>query len=167
MRLASLTGVLIMASLTVALSAAAGVSQDIKDVGNLGKDDDADVGATDQQPGGNDTVDNSDPDGSRPEPSVCIGGLDPNVGCIGDLVHGETGVPDVYLSDLVSFRLAVPEQGMQSNGWAVVGLPANSVSAIAPEAQSGVLLGLPVTIRFSPVSWQLGFGDGVQRALHR
>ncbi len=124
-------------------------------------EDGANINGEDQSPGSIEESENGD--GSEAAPGTCKGDRGPGETCIGILEHEDLSIPAVNLSDLVSFRPASPVQGMQPKGWAVVGLPANFVSAVEPETQSGVLLGLPVTIRFSPESWEWDFGDGAQR----
>lgn len=126
-------------------------------------DDSANINAEDQNSGSSDDSEVGETDGSEVGPGNCKDASGPGVACLDDLEHDDPSIPTVNLSDLVSFRPANPVQGMQPNGWAVVGLPANFVSAVDSETQSGVLLGLPVRIRFAPDSWEWDFGDGEQR----
>lgn len=66
----------------------------------------------------------------------------------------------VTLRDIASFRPAVPGNGMEPGGWAVVGLPANFVAAASVEVVSGTLLGQPADVRFTPVGYRWSHGDG-------
>ena len=56
----------------------------------------------------------------------------------------------VSISDLVNFPAAVPAGGMEPNGWAVTGLPANFLARASVHVRSGVLLGFPAEVRFTP-----------------
>ncbi|MCI4658700.1 hypothetical protein [Cryobacterium zhongshanensis] len=69
----------------------------------------------------------------------------------------------VSISDLVNFPAAVPGQGMEPNGWAITGLPANFLGRASVHVRSGVLLGFPADVRFTPIRfhWDLGDGTGI------
>jgi len=69
----------------------------------------------------------------------------------------------VSISDLVNFPAAVPGQGMEPNGWAITGLPANFLGRASVHVRSGVLLGFPADVRFTPTRfhWDLGDGTGI------
>lgn len=66
----------------------------------------------------------------------------------------------VSISDLVNFTPAKTSTGMEPNGWAVVGLPANFMARASAHTQSGQLLGFPADVRFTPVGYRWSFGDG-------
>ncbi|MDY7543541.1 MULTISPECIES: hypothetical protein [unclassified Cryobacterium] len=66
----------------------------------------------------------------------------------------------VSISDLVTFPAAVPEQGMEPNGWAITGLPANFLARASVHVRSGVLLGFPAEVRFTPKRFHWDVGDG-------
>ncbi|WP_157427565.1 hypothetical protein [Agromyces salentinus] len=66
----------------------------------------------------------------------------------------------VTLRDIASFRPAVPDNGMEPDGWAVVGLPANFVAAASAHVISGTLLGRPADVRFTPVGYRWTHSDG-------
>ncbi|WP_157412116.1 PKD domain-containing protein [Agreia sp. Leaf283] len=51
-------------------------------------------------------------------------------------------------------------QGMEPNGWMVVGLPTNFYADAAPSVVSTTLLGSPAEVRFTPVSFTWDHGDG-------
>jgi hypothetical protein len=69
----------------------------------------------------------------------------------------------VGVSDLVNFRPAAPTQQMEPRGWSVVGLPTNFIASAAVHSRSGVLLGFPAEVRFTPVDFRWDFGDGQGR----
>ncbi|TFD75906.1 hypothetical protein E3T54_11635 [Cryobacterium sp. Sr8] len=66
----------------------------------------------------------------------------------------------VSMSDLVNFRPVVPTQGMEPNGWTVIGLPTNFFAAASAHTRSGLLLGFPAEVRFTPAGYRWAYGDG-------
>ena len=66
----------------------------------------------------------------------------------------------VQISDLVNFRPITPTQGMEPNGWTVIGLPTNFVAGASVHTLSGSLLGFPADVRFAPVGYRWDYGDG-------
>ncbi len=72
----------------------------------------------------------------------------------------DAGFPEVTLADLVSFRPATPTLGGEPAGFGVVGMPANFVSGASEQQLAGVLLGYPVTVRFTPTAYVFSYGDG-------
>jgi hypothetical protein len=66
----------------------------------------------------------------------------------------------VLISDLVNFTPAVPTQGMEPAGWTVVGLPTNFFAVASVHIRSGLLLGFPADVRFTPVGYRWNYGDG-------
>ena len=66
----------------------------------------------------------------------------------------------VSLDDIASFRPTAPVQGMEPDGWAVTGLPANFFMTAATETVSGTLLGFDVRVRFTPVRYAWISSDG-------
>ncbi|MFD4421447.1 hypothetical protein ACFWN7_08080 [Agromyces sp. NPDC058484] len=74
---------------------------------------------------------------------------------------GEPTAPVVVtVRDIASFRPAVPGNGMEPGGWAIEGLPANFVAAASVEVVSGMLLGQPADVRFTPVGYRWTHSDG-------
>ncbi|MGO4692166.1 PKD domain-containing protein [Glaciibacter sp. 2TAF33] len=66
----------------------------------------------------------------------------------------------VSISDVASFKPAVPSQGMEPDGWMVVGLPTNFYAAASVHVRSGLLLGFPADVRFTPAGYRWDYGDG-------
>lgn len=66
----------------------------------------------------------------------------------------------VSISDVASFKPAVPAQGMEPDGWMVVGLPTNFYAAASAHVRSGLLLGFPADVRFTPAGYRWDYGDG-------
>jgi hypothetical protein len=64
------------------------------------------------------------------------------------------------LSDLVNFRPTPGVDHMEPNGWFIEGLDANFYATGGSSVQSGMLLGLPARVRFTPVAWSWTYGDG-------
>jgi hypothetical protein len=69
----------------------------------------------------------------------------------------------VTLEDLASFRPVQPSLVSEPGGFAIVGLPANFVSGATTHVVGGVLLGRAAEVRFTPVSSEWDYGDGVTR----
>lgn len=69
----------------------------------------------------------------------------------------------VRVSDLVSIPAAAPTQGMEPNGWIVVGVPINFFATASAHARSGPLLGAAAEVRFTPVGFRWDYGDGTSR----
>lgn len=69
----------------------------------------------------------------------------------------------VRMSDLVNFRPIAPTQGMEPDGWTVIGLPTNFFAAASAHTLSGSLLGFPANVRFTPVGYRWDYGDGTSR----
>lgn len=72
----------------------------------------------------------------------------------------DAGFPAVTLADLASFRPATPEFAGEPAGFGVVRMPTNFVAAASAQDIPGVLLGYPVTVRFTPVAYVFSYGDG-------
>ncbi|WP_297374122.1 hypothetical protein [Cryobacterium sp.] len=66
----------------------------------------------------------------------------------------------VRVSDLVSIEADEPVQGMEPDGWLVVGIPANFFASATVHQSSGLLLGAPADVRFTPVGYTWDYGDG-------
>jgi len=66
----------------------------------------------------------------------------------------------ITLSDLVNFRPLVQVHRVQPDGWSVVGLHTNFYTATAVQVQDDLLLGIPASVRFTPVAYHWEFGDG-------
>ncbi len=69
----------------------------------------------------------------------------------------------VRVSDLVSIRADHPTQGMEPDGWAVVGVPANFFATASTHVRTGLLLGAPAEVSFTPVQYRWDYGDGTSR----
>lgn len=69
----------------------------------------------------------------------------------------------VRMSDLVNIRPVSASRGMEPSGWVVVGLPANFITEASAHIQSGVLLGFPADVRFTPAGFRWDYGDGSSR----
>ena len=87
------------------------------------------------------------------DPAVPV--CQPQTPCDPDLV--------VRVSDLVSIPAAAPTQGMEPNGWLVVGVPANFFATASAHVRTGPLLGASAEVRFTPVGFRWDYGDGTSR----
>jgi len=66
----------------------------------------------------------------------------------------------ITLSDLVHFRPLVQVHRVQPDGWSVVGLHTNFYTSTVVQVQDDLLLGIPASVRFTPVSYRWDYGDG-------
>ena len=66
----------------------------------------------------------------------------------------------VRVTDLVSIDAQVSSQRMEPDGWVVVGLPANFMATAVEHTRSGMLLGFPADVRFTPAGFHWDYGDG-------
>jgi hypothetical protein len=69
----------------------------------------------------------------------------------------------VRISDLVSFTPATSAAGMEPSGWTLAGLPTNFFTSASVHTRSGLLLGFPAEVRFTPVGYRWDYGDGSAR----
>jgi hypothetical protein len=67
------------------------------------------------------------------------------------------------LSDLVNFRPTPGTDHMQPDGWMVVGLDTNFYARATRHVKTGMLLGQPASVRFTPVRYHWTYGDGTSR----
>lgn len=70
---------------------------------------------------------------------------------------------EVTLNDLASFAPQAPPLTGQPAGVAIVGMPANFVVDADTHTVTGELFDLPVSVRFTPVSYLFVHGDGTAR----
>lgn len=64
------------------------------------------------------------------------------------------------LADIAAFRPTPEVNNMEPNGWFVVGLDANFYATGGVRVVDGTLLGLPASVRFTPIRWSWQYGDG-------
>ena len=69
----------------------------------------------------------------------------------------------VTITDLARFVPSAATVAGEPGNVAVVGLPANFLSSAKTETLPGTVLGRPLTIRFTPVNYAFGYGDGHRR----
>jgi hypothetical protein len=77
----------------------------------------------------------------------------------------QPGRPAVTVSDIARFAPASIRAHTEPGDIAVAGLPANFVGAADPQTVTGVLFGAPVSVRFTPTSYDYTYGDGTTAAL--
>lgn len=113
---------------------------------------------------GSDPVDTTDPGGAP---------VDPLADCLYVLANrclkagpGRTvPVQPITLADIASFRPDPGVDHMEPNGWMIVGLDTNFYSVVDTQVKDGTLLGLPASVRFTPVGWHWTYGDGASANL--
>lgn len=74
-------------------------------------------------------------------------------------------VQPITLADIASFRPDPGVDQMEPNGWMIVGLDTNFYSVVDTQVKNGTLLGLPASVRFTPVGWHWTYGDGESASL--
>ncbi|MBX3092430.1 MAG: hypothetical protein KF801_07950, partial [Cryobacterium sp.] len=77
---------------------------------------------------------------------------------------GYTVTMPVTLADLARFRPDPGTDHMQPDGWMIVGLSTNFYARAMQHVKSGVLLGEPAFVRFTPARYSWTYGDGAARA---
>lgn len=113
---------------------------------------------------------------TRPAPAPCPGYAVVNGQVMCDIGYSTPlgGVPAteqndptagrvITLSDIASFRPTAGSQAMEPDGWIVVGLDTNFYASAAQHVRSGILLGQPAEVRFTPVAYRWHYGDGTGR----
>ena len=68
--------------------------------------------------------------------------------------------PPVTIVDLENFKPSAGVSNMEPNGWMVVGLDTNFYATVQSSVRTGMLLGQPASVRFSPVRYHWTYGDG-------
>jgi len=70
---------------------------------------------------------------------------------------------EITIDDLVSFAPAASTATNEPSGLGVVRMPTNVIVSAGPHTATGVLLDTPVTVRFTPASFRIDYGDGTAR----
>lgn len=71
-----------------------------------------------------------------------------------------TELPDVTLADIAAFRPDPAIDHSEPRGWTIAGLDTNFYATGGSGIKDGTLLGLPASVRFTPVAWHWSYGDG-------
>ncbi len=66
----------------------------------------------------------------------------------------------VTLADLVNFTPIAGVHHMEPNGWMVIGLDTNFFATVESGVQTGLLLKLPASVRFTAERYRWSYGDG-------
>lgn len=69
-------------------------------------------------------------------------------------------IPSLTLSDLASFSPDQPMLTTEPAGWSVLGAETNIFVVTGQHSVTGVLLGRPIEVRFTPVNFAWAYGDG-------
>lgn len=64
------------------------------------------------------------------------------------------------IEDVAEYAPSVPDVIAEPGGMGVVGMPTNFVLDIGPQEVAGEIFDVPVTVRFTPVSYLFHYGDG-------
>lgn len=117
-------------------------------------------------PGGSAPAEGGDGLGGNPREIVDV--LVPCPG-VGECTDTDPAVDAITLRDLVNFSPTEATIRMEPDGWMVAGRPANFIAETAAGATAtgstaeqtvGTLLGRPIAVRFTPVSYNWSWGDG-------
>jgi hypothetical protein len=76
------------------------------------------------------------------------------------LRDGYTFTAPITLADLVNFKPVAGIHHMEPNGWMVIGLDTNFYATVDTAAQTGALLALPASVRFTAEKYHWSYGDG-------
>ena len=76
------------------------------------------------------------------------------------LRDGYTVTAPITLTDLVNFTPVAGIAHMEPNGWMIVGLDTNFYATVESGVQTGLLLDLPASVRFSVKRYRWTYGDG-------
>ena len=76
------------------------------------------------------------------------------------LRDGYTVTAPISLTDLVNFTPVAGIAHMEPNGWMIVGLDTNFYATVESGVQTGLLLDLPASVRFSVERYRWTYGDG-------
>ena len=76
------------------------------------------------------------------------------------LRDGYTVTAPITLTDLVNFTPVAGIAHMEPNGWMIVGLDTNFYATVESGVQTGLLLDLPASVRFSVERYRWTYGDG-------
>ena len=128
-------------------------------IGNGGVDLGGSVSSPGATPGTGNPADPTVPGGAPPAEPVC----DPIFNaCRNDynVTSPLDGRGPITLSDLVNFRPITGAHRMEPDGWTVVGLETNFFAETSAHVQDNLLLGIPASVRFTPVTFRWDYGDG-------
>ena len=76
------------------------------------------------------------------------------------LRDGYTITAPITLADLVNFTAVAGIDHMEPDGWMVVGLNTNFYATVESGVQTGLLLDLPASVRFTAERYRWSYGDG-------
>lgn len=68
--------------------------------------------------------------------------------------------PTITLADLARFAPAPTDASAEPGNVGIAGLPANFTTAADVHTRSGEIFGIPLTVRFTPVTYLYDYGDG-------
>ncbi|WP_143741383.1 PKD domain-containing protein [Paramicrobacterium agarici] len=72
----------------------------------------------------------------------------------------DEGSDPITIHDLASFSPEQVHVAMEPDGWMIVGLPANFYADAETNTTTGELFEIPITVRFTPTSYDWSWGDG-------
>lgn len=69
-------------------------------------------------------------------------------------------VPAITISDLAQFAPEAIVAGAEPGNVGIAGMPTNFVAVAGAQTRTGAILGLPLTVRFTPAGYDYHYGDG-------
>ncbi|MFS0867671.1 hypothetical protein AB3M83_10135 [Microbacterium sp. 179-B 1A2 NHS] len=81
----------------------------------------------------------------------------------GDPAEPGVDITTATIGDVAAYAPASPSFVAEPDGVGVVGMPTNFVVDAGPESVDGAIFGVPVTVRFTPVSYLFHYGDGASQ----
>lgn len=101
-------------------------------------------------------------DPSRRTPSDLCSPLGSRVGnCATAPVLPTVGVvPSITISDLEQFAPQATTTAAEPGDIGIAGMPTNFIAVAAEQTRTGTILGVPITVRFTPVAYDYRYGDG-------
>lgn len=91
-------------------------------------------------------------------PASCAGEAPPPTAAAP--IAPESERPAVTASDLVSFSPSAPDVSNEPAGLGVAGMSTNFVARASPQILEGDVLGVRVSVRFTPAEFRFDYGDG-------
>lgn len=97
----------------------------------------------------------------------CLVNWDSYIGCFRpveeddeDEDESDPGFPPITIADVARFAPEGSPLAGEPQNVGVAGLPANFVATASVHTAEGSLFGYPITVRFTPVSYDFSYGDG-------
>nr|WP_314843919.1 hypothetical protein [uncultured Microbacterium sp.] len=120
------------------------------------------TGTEDSDRNNNNSNNNDSSDPRATSPSDLCSPLGSRTGnCVGVQVLPTVGVvPAITISDLAQFAPEAITAGAEPGNVGIAGMPTNFVAVAGAQTRTGAILGLPLSVRFTPAGYDYHYGDG-------